>query len=120
MVGIIKYVVVLVKKNVMRYTKSMFMGPFYFESKELFLVLAAVILFIGRFVGWNPVWFDLDKLLTLILLILIVKGLVPTVHNHVFFIVSIAALLLTLYFSLVQVLLFYLLTFAFLKIFKVI
>lgn len=120
MVGIIKYVVIVVKRNVMRYTKPMFMGPFYFESKELFLALAAVLLFVARFVGWEPVWFDADKLLTLLLLILIVKGLVPTIHNQVFFIVSIVALMLTLYFSLIQVLLFYVLTFAFLKIFKVI
>lgn len=98
----------------------MFLGPFYFESKELFLVLAAVMLFIARFVGWAPVWFDADKLLTLLLLILIVKGLIPHIHASVFFIVSMVALFLTLYFSLVQVLLFYLLTFAFLKIFKVI
>lgn len=98
----------------------MFIGPFYFDSKELFLLFAAAILFVARFVGWAPVWFDADKLLTLLLLIIIVKGLVPGVHNQAFFVVSVVALIATLYLSLPQVLLFYLFTFLFLKIFRVI
>lgn len=107
------------KVNVLYYY-NMFVGPFYFDSKELFLILAAIILFGARFVGWAPVWFDADKLLTLLLLIIIVKGLVPSVHNQAFFVVSVVALVATLYLSLPQVLLFYLFTFLFLKIFRVI
>lgn len=95
-------------------------GPFYFDTKELFLVLAAVLLAVSLYFAW-PLWqFDGRELLTLTIIFLITKGLLPSVHNEVFLLHALVTVLLTLFVPFFQVILFYALTFVCLKALKVI
>ncbi|MCX7956160.1 MAG: hypothetical protein N2593_03620 [Patescibacteria group bacterium] len=98
----------------------MYIGPFYFDTKELFLVLAAVLLALASFFGWSLWWFDRRTLLTLVILMLITKGLLPSIHNEAFFILAVVTIFLSLYLSVFQVVLFYFLSFLMFRIMKVI
>ena len=102
------------------YVHSMNLGPFYFDKKELFLVLAILLLVVAIYFNW-PLWqFDKVSLLTLTTIILITKGLLPSIHNEVFFQQASVSIILLLFLPLFQVLLFYFITFGILKIIKVI
>ncbi|OGK17404.1 hypothetical protein A3D80_04615 [Candidatus Roizmanbacteria bacterium RIFCSPHIGHO2_02_FULL_40_13b] len=98
----------------------MYLGPFYFDTREVFLLLAGFLIVLANFFSWNILAFDNRTLLTLIIFIFITGALLPAIHKEAFFTVSMVALFLTLYLTLFQVILFYLLTFLFLRIFKVI
>jgi len=98
----------------------MYIGPFYFDTKELFLILAAILLGLASFFGWSLWWFDRRALLTLIILVLVTKGLLPSIHNEAFFILAIVAIFLTLYLPIFQVVLFYFLSFLMFRLLKVI
>ncbi len=98
----------------------MYLGPFYFDSKEIFLILAAIILSLAWYFGWPLWWFDKRALLTLVILMLITKGLLPSIHNEAFFILAIVSIFLTLYLPIFQVVLFYFLSFIFFRLLKVI
>ena len=98
----------------------MYIGPFYFDTKELFLILAAILLSLASFFGWSLWWFDRRALLTLIILVLVTKGLLPSIHNEAFFILAIVAIFLTLYLPIFQVVLFYFLSFLMFRLLKVI
>lgn len=96
------------------------LGPFYFDSKELFLLAAGFLVALSIYFGW-PLWlFDKESLLVLIVIMFITKGLLPAIHNESYFILSIVAVFLVLYFPLFQVLIFYGLSFILLKAFRVI
>lgn len=98
----------------------MYIGPFYFDSKEIFLMIAALLLGAAMFFGWPLVWFDKQILLTIIVLMLVTKGLLPAIHNEAFFILAIVTIFLTLYLSLFHVVLFYFLSFLLFRLLKVI
>jgi hypothetical protein len=98
----------------------MYIGPFYFDTKEIFLILAAILLAIASYLGWRLWWFDVRVLLTLTILILITKGLLPSIHNEAFFILALVTIFLTLYLPVFQVILFYFLSFLLFRVFKVI
>jgi len=95
-------------------------GPFYFDSKELFLLVAAALIGVATYLDW-PLWlFDKESLLVLIVIMLVTKGLLPAIHNENYFILSLVSLFLILYFPLFQVLVFYFFAFVLLKAFRVI
>jgi len=98
----------------------MYLGPFYFDTKELFLILASIILSLAIYFGWSLWWFDKRALLTITILMLITKGLLPSIHNEAFFILAIVTIFLTLYLPIFQVVLFYFLSFLFFRLLKVI
>jgi hypothetical protein len=98
----------------------MYLGPFYVDTKELFIILAALLVGAAMFLGWQLVWFDTKTLFTLTVLILLTKGLLPAIHNEAFLILAIAAVFLTLFFPLFQVVLFYFISFIFFRLLKVI
>lgn len=98
----------------------MYLGPFYFDTKEIFLILAAIVVGLAMFFGWNIYWFDKQVLLTIIILMLITKGLLPAIHNEAFFILAIVTIFLTLYLPVFQVVLFYFISFALFRLLKVI
>jgi hypothetical protein len=98
----------------------MYIGPFYFDTKEIFLILAAILLGVAMFLGWPLWWFDKRALLTLVILVLFTKGLLPSIHNEAFFILAIVAIFLTLYLPIFQVVLFYFLSFLMFRVLKVI
>lgn len=98
----------------------MYFGPFFFDTKEIFLILATILLGLAMLFGW-PVWgFDTQVLLTLVILMLITKGLLPAIHNEAFFILAVITLFLTFYLPVFQVILFYLVTFLFFRLLRVI
>jgi len=98
----------------------MYIGPFYFDTKEIFLILASIMLALAIYFGWSLWWFDKKSLLTITILMLITKGLLPSIHNEAFFILAILTIFLTLYLPIFQVILFYFLSFLLFRILKVI
>ncbi|MEK7633860.1 MAG: hypothetical protein AAB437_03385 [Patescibacteria group bacterium] len=98
----------------------MYIGPFYFDTKELFLVLAAVLLGLASAFGWPLWWFDKRALLTLVILMLITKGLLPSIHNEAFFILALVTIFISLYLPIFQVVLFYIISFLMFRLLKVI
>ncbi len=98
----------------------MYIGPFYFDTKEIFLLVASLLLAVATFFGWPLWWFDTKALLTVVNLILITKGLLPSIHNEVFFILAIITIFLTLYFPVFTVILFYFLSFGFFRVLRII
>ena len=98
----------------------MYLGPFYFDTKEIFLILAAILIGLAMQFGWSIWWFDKRALLTIIILMLVTKGLLPAVHNEVFFILALVTIFLTLYLPVFQVVLFYFISFALFRLLKVV
>ncbi|MDA1316674.1 MAG: hypothetical protein O3B87_01465 [bacterium] len=98
----------------------MYFGPFFFDTKEIFLILAAVLLGLAMILGWELWWFEPQALLTISILMLLTKGLLPAIHNEAFFILAIITLFLTLYLSIFQVVLFYFISFLFFRLLRVI
>lgn len=98
----------------------MYLGPFYFDTKEIFLILVSLFLVLAIVFGLPIAFFDKATLLTLIIIILLTKGLLPSIHNEAFFILTIITIFLSLYFSIFQVIIFYFLSFLFFRLFKVI
>ena len=98
----------------------MYIGPFYFDTKEIFLILAAVLLGLAWWLGWPLWWFDKRALLTLVILMLFTKGLLPSIHNEAFFILGIVTIFISLYLPIFQVVLFYFLSFLMFRLLKVI
>ncbi len=98
----------------------MYIGPFYFDTKEIFLILAAILIGLAMYFGWALWWFDVKVLLTLTILLLISKGLLPSIHNEAFFILALVTIFLTLYLPVFQVILFYFISFGMFRLLKVI
>lgn len=98
----------------------MYLGPFYFNTKEIFLIIAAVLLGFAMFFNWPLWWFDAKSLLTIAILILLTKGLLPAIHNEAFFVLALVTIFLTLYFSIFLVILFYFVSFILFRLMKVI
>lgn len=98
----------------------MYLGPFYFDTKEVFLILGAIILTLAIYFGWPLWWFDKRTLLTLTIIILITKGLLPSIHNEAFFILVLVTIFLTLYLPIFQIILFYFISFLLFRLLRVI
>jgi hypothetical protein len=98
----------------------MYLGPFYFDTKEIFLILAAILVGLAAYFGWSMYWFDSKTLLTIIILMLVTKGLLPSIHNEAFFILAIITIFLTLYLPIFQIVLFYFISFLLFRVLKVI
>lgn len=98
----------------------MYLGPFYFDTKELFLILAAVLIGLAWIFGWPLWWFDKRVLLTLVIIVLFTKGLLPSIHNEAFFILTLVTVFLTLYLPIFHVVLFYFICFLLFRVLKVI
>jgi len=98
----------------------MYIGPFYLDTKEIFLVLASILLGLAWWLGWSLWWFDKRALLTLVILMLMTKGLLPSIHNEAFFILAIVTIFLSLYLPVFQVVLFYFVSFLMFRLLKVI
>jgi hypothetical protein len=98
----------------------MYIGPFYFDIKEIALVLLAVIIGVVWVLGINVYMFDKRALLTIVILVLITKGLLPAIHNEAFFILTIVTFFLTLSLPVFQVVLFYFISFLLFRLLRVI
>ena len=98
----------------------MYIGPFYFDTKEIFLILGAIFVGLAMYFGWPILWFDMTALLTIIILMLITKGLLPSIHNEAYFILALVTIFMTLYLPVFQVILFYFISFLMFRLLKVI
>ena len=98
----------------------MYLGPFYFDTKEIFLILAAMLVGLAMYFNWPLYWFNPRILLILIVLMLFTKGLLPAIHNESFFILALITIFLSLYLPLFQVVLFYFISFGFFRMLRVI
>jgi hypothetical protein len=98
----------------------MYIGPFYFDTKEIFLILAAILVGLAMYFQWSLAWFTPQTLLLLIVLMLVTKGLLPAIHNEAFFILAIVTIFLSLYLPIFQLVLFYFISFALFRLMKVI
>lgn len=96
----------------------MYLGPFYFESKDLFFIAAAVLLGIALYFDW-PLWtYSASTLLTLVILMLITRGLVRSADNAIFYYHAIMTLILAVFFPFLQVILFYCIGLVLFRLFK--
>lgn len=98
----------------------MYLGPFYFDTKEIFLILAAVLVGLAMYFNWPLYWFNPRTLFMLIILMLITKGLLPAIHNESFFMLALVTIFLSLYLPLFQVVLFYFISFGLFRLLRVI
>jgi len=98
----------------------MYFGPFFFDTKEIFLIIASLLLGCALLFGWEIWWFDKQVLLTMVILMLFTKGLLPAIHNEAFFILALITIFLTLYIPIFQVVLFFFLTFLLFRLLRVI
>lgn len=98
----------------------MYLGPFFFDTKEIFLMLTALLVGAAMIFNLPLLWFDPGTLLTLCVLILITKGLLPAIHNESFFNLALTTIFLSIFFPLWQVVLFYFISFMLFRVLKVI
>ncbi|MDP4011747.1 MAG: hypothetical protein Q8P72_06000 [Candidatus Roizmanbacteria bacterium] len=98
----------------------MYFGPFFFDTKEIFLILVTLLLGLALVFGWEIWWFDKQVLLTMVILMLFTKGLLPAIHNEAFFILALITIFLTLYIPIFPVIVFFFLTFLLFRVLRVI
>ncbi len=98
----------------------MYLGPFYINTKELFLILAVVLLGLAWKLGWGFYWFDKRTLFIIVSAMFVTKAILPSIHNEAFFMLAIVAIFLTLYLSIFQIVIFYLLGFTLMRWLRVI
>ncbi len=85
----------------------MYIGPFYFESKDLFFIVASILLAVATYFDW-PLWtYSPQTLLTLAIVMLVTRGLIRSADNDIFFYHSVITLVLAIFFPFLQILLFY-------------
>jgi len=98
----------------------MYFFGIYFDTKEIFLILAALVVVVLSVFHIDIYWFDQKALLTLIILMLVTKGLLPAIHNEAFFILAIVTIFLSLFLPIFQVVLFYFISFLLFRLLRVI
>lgn len=96
------------------------LGPFYFDTKEIFLVILVFFLGATFYFKWDIPYFDEQKLLLLTILILLVKGLLPAIHNESFMVFVLISIFMSLYLSLFPLLLFFFVGLLFFKLLRII
>lgn len=96
------------------------LNRFYFSKKELFLILAGILLVVIMRMNLTVSFFDPYQILLLTLLTFLAKGFISTTNDAPVFIVFLASIFLTFYYPFFQILIFYFLAFSLLKLFRLI
>ena len=99
---------------------SFYIGQFYFDKRDLFIVLAVGLLLAGFHFQYPLPYFQYQNLIILSLFFLLAKGFLLASYDSSLFAVFLAAIILTLFLPLLQVFYFLGLAFVFLRILKVI
>lgn len=97
-----------------------YFGKFYFEKKDLFLILAVLIIWATIHFSYSFPLFDPQNLLILTVIFLLAKGLILPTHDTAVFTTFLTALFLTLFFPFFQVLIFLVFAFISLRLLKVV
>lgn len=96
-----------------------YIGQFYFDKRELFLVIGLIALGLIIYFNYPIPLFRPQQLLVLLLLLLISKAIIPSAKDTPIFLVFLTALLLTLFISFFNVILFIIISLILLKILKI-
>lgn len=97
-----------------------YIGQFYFDKRDIFLILAIILLVFAIRTHYPIPYFDTNHLFFLLIILLIAKGFVLPVYDSAIFVIFLIALFLTLFVPLFQSLVFLVCAFLFLRLFKVI
>jgi len=97
-----------------------YIGQFYFDKKELFLVLALVILGTILYFQYPLPLFQPKHLLVLAILLLISKSIISSAKDTPLFITFFAALLLTLFWPFFSVVIFIFVSLLTLKLLRIV
>jgi len=99
---------------------SFYLGPFYFEEKDLFIFLAIGLAILG-WINKLPLPFvSYPTLIVLAILFLLAKGLVLKTYESLIFIVFLSAFILSNFFSLSVIVFYIFFSFLFLRLLKII
>ena len=99
---------------------SFYLSKFYFDKRDLFIILAVALLLLGNHLDYPLPYFEYKNLIILTLLFLLGKGFLLTTYDSALFTTFFVAIILTLFIPLLQVLYFLALSFIFLRLFKTI
>ena len=97
-----------------------YLGKFYFDKRDLFIILTIILLLAGFKLNYPLPYFEYKNLIILSLLFLLGKGFLLTSYDSSLFTTFLIAIILTLFLPLLQVLYFLALSFIFLRLFKAI
>ncbi len=96
-----------------------YIGQFYFDKRELFLILALIPLGIAIYIGYPIPIFKGSQLFVLLLLLLFSKAIIPSSKDTPIFLTFLTAVFLTLFFPFFTVILFIFVSLLGLKIVKI-
>ena len=99
---------------------SLYIGKFYFEEKDLFILIAILVLLVGWAKGLAFPFISYPGMIFLTFLFLLAKGLLIKTHESLIFIVFLSAILLLNFFPLSLVFLYIILNFFFLRLTRII
>lgn len=99
---------------------SFYLGPFYFEEKDLFIFLATGLLVFGWMNNLSLPFISYPTLIVLAILFLLAKGLILKTYESLIFIVFLSAFILSNFFSLSVVVFYVFFSLLFLRILKII
>jgi len=97
----------------------MYLGPFYFQKRDLFIIIAVALLWWAIYSHMTIPLFNSYNLLTLAIIFLLVKASILPAHDVAVFITFFTAIILTLFMPLFQVVLFLACAFFLQKLLKV-
>lgn len=97
-----------------------YIGQFYLDKRDLFIILAVLLLLLGYRLNYPLPYFEYKNLIILSLLFLFGKGFLLTSYDSALFATFLTAIMMTLFFPLLQILYFLALAFIFLRLLRVI
>ena len=95
-----------------------YLGQFYFDKRDLFIVLALILLATGWYFKILFPFFSYSDLLLLTFLFLIAKGILLPASDSLLFLLFFSGLVLLFFFPLIQVFFFLFLGFLFFRLLK--
>ena len=95
-------------------------GPFYFEARDIFLILAALLIMLALYIKIELWLFNPQTLLTLAILVLLTRGLIRSADSIMFFVHILIAISLAAFLPFLQVIIFYIAGLALMKLLRVI
>lgn len=98
---------------------SYYLGRFYFEKKDFFLLFGGGLIALLVWLNYPVPFFKLQNLALLTIFLFLAKGILVPARDEALFLTFLAAVFLTLYLPILQVLFFFLLAFFILKALRV-
>lgn len=99
---------------------SIYLGKFYFDEKDFFVLMAVLALFIGWLKGLILPFIFYPETIFLLILFLLAKGFLIKTYESLIYIVFLSAFLLLNFFPLSLVFLYIILSFLFLRVMRLI